>query len=90
MATKANVEMEWGLGVVEHAFAQIRLVSVENNPNCIGLIQRLVLWVLPLKQATPRQAQGHDDESTTCTHNSKKDLQKACRLQQNPAENQAS
>ena len=83
MATKANFEMEGGLGVLDHTLTQIRLIGIENNPNCIGLIQRLVLWVLPLKQGTTRQAQGqsHDDESTTSTHDSKKYLQKACRLE---------
>jgi hypothetical protein len=88
MATKANLEMEGSLGVVDHTLTQIRLIGIENNPNCIGLIQRLVFWVLPLRQVTPRQAQGqsHDDESTTSTHDSKKYLQKACRLEQNRAE----
>jgi hypothetical protein len=47
MATKADVEMEGGLGVVEHTFAQIRLVSIENNPNCIGLFNRLAGSIVP-------------------------------------------
>jgi hypothetical protein len=70
MATKANVEMEWGLGVVEHAFAQIRLVSVENDPNCVGLIQRLVVLIVSRKQGTARQAhdQDHRSQNTTSTH----------------------
>jgi hypothetical protein len=43
MATKADVEMQGGLGVIEHTLTQIRLVSIENNPNCIGFIHRLAL-----------------------------------------------
>ena len=67
MATKANIEMEWCIGVVEHAFAQVRLVSVENDPNCVGLIQRLVVLIVSRKQGTARQAHDQDHRSQTMT-----------------------